>query len=157
MTLYEIESEILNCFDPETGEILDEALLDALNLERTVKIENILCLIKNLNAEANAIRDEEKNLERRRKSAENKAERLKNYVAMALNGENFKTPRVSATWRKSKAVVVDDVCNLMTGDFDSFLKYKEPEPDKTKIKQALESGFKIPGCRIEERNNMNIK
>ena len=157
MKLYEIEDAILNCLDPETGEIIDEALFDELNMKREEKIENILLAVKNLTAEAKAIKDEEQSLAKRRKISENKAESLKNFVAGILNGANFKTPRVAATWRKSEAVVVSSVSDLMKNNLDDYLKYKEPEPDKTKIKAALKSGVKIPGCYIEERNNLNIK
>ena len=157
MKLYEIEDAILNCLDPETGEIIDEALFDELNLKREEKIENILLAVKNLTAESKAIREEELNLAKRRKVAENKAESLKNFVAGILDGMNFKTPRVAATWRKSEAVVVGSVSDLMKNNLDDYLKYKEPEADKTKIKAALKSGVKIPGCYIEERNNLNIK
>ena len=147
----------MNCLDPETGEIIDEALFDELNLKREEKIENILLAVKNLTAEAKAIKEEELNLAKRRKVAENKAESLKNFVAGILDGMNFKTPRVAATWRKSEAVVVGSVSDLMKNNLDDYLKYKEPEADKTKIKAALKSGVNIPGCYIEERNNLNIK
>lgn len=157
MKLYEIEDAILNCLDPETGEIIDEALFDELNMKREEKIENILLAVKNLTAEAKAIKEEELNLAKRRKVAENKAESLKNFVAGILDGATFRTPRVAATWRKSEAVVVGSVSDLMKNNLDDYLKYKEPEADKTKIKAALKSGVKIPGCYIEERNNLNIK
>ena len=124
MKLYEIEDAILNCLDPETGEIIDEALFDELNLKREEKIENILLAVKNLTAEAKAIREEELNLAKRRKVAENKAESLKNFVAGILDGMNFKTPRVAATWRKSEAVVVGSVSDLMKNNLDDYLKYK---------------------------------
>ncbi len=157
MKLYEIEDAILNCLDPETGEIIDEAMFDELSLKRDEKIENILLAVKNLTAEAKAIREEELNLAKRRKITENKAESLKNFVSGVLNGMNFKTARVAATWRKSEGVVVGNISDLMTDGFDGYLKYKEPEADKTKIKAALKSGVNIPGCYIEERNNLNIK
>ena len=157
MKLYEIEDAILNCLDPETGEIIDEALFDELNLKYEQKIENILLAVKNLTAEAKAIREEEQNLAKRRRVTENKAESLKNFVSGILNGTNFKTPRVTATWRKSEGVVVGSVSDLMKNNLDDYLKFKEPEADKTKIKAALKSGVNIPGCYIEERNNLNIK
>lgn len=157
MKLYEIEDAILNCLDPETGEIIDEALFDELNLKREEKIENILLAVKNLTAEAKAIREEELTLAKRRKVSENKAESLKNFVAGILDGATFKTPRVAATWRKSEGVVIDNISDLINGDYDEFLTYKEPEPNKTKIKQALKFGELIPGCRLEERHNLTIK
>lgn len=156
MKLYEIEDAIFNCVDPETGEIIDEAQFDALQMERERKIEGILLWIKNLNAEAKAIREEEKTLAERRKVAENKAERLKNYIQNALNGEKFSTARVAVSYRKSEAVVVDDLESMMCAS-DDYLTYKDPEPNKTKIKEAFKQGVNVPGCHLEERHNMTIK
>ena len=48
MKLYEINEAIENCVDTETGEILDEAALDALKIEREEKIRNIAAWIVNL-------------------------------------------------------------------------------------------------------------
>ena len=46
MTLYEIDNAILECIDLETGEIIDTDKLDALQLERETKIENVALWIK---------------------------------------------------------------------------------------------------------------
>lgn len=155
-SIYDIEREIENCVDPETGEIIDEKRLDALQMAREKKIENILLWIKNLKSEAGAIREEEKKLADRRQSDEKKAESLTQYVQNVLNGEKFKTPRVTVTYRKSEAVVVDDL-GLMRKVCDDYLKYKDPEPDKAKIKAALKDGITVPGCHLEERQNITIK
>ena len=156
MNLYDIEYEITNCVDPETGEIIDEKRLDALQMAREKKIENILLWIKNLKSEAGAIREEEKKLADRRQSDEKKAESLTQYVQNVLNGEKFKTPRVAVSYRKSEAVIVDDL-QLMQDTCDEYLKYKEPEPDKAKIKAAFKDGITVPGCHLEERQNITIK
>lgn len=156
MNLYDIEYEIMNCVDPETGEIIDEQRLDALQMAREKKIENILLWIKNLKSEADAIKTEEKSLADRRKADEKKAESLTQYVQNVLNGEKFKTPRVAVSYRRSESVVVDDV-KLMMEVCDDYLKYKDPEPDKAKIKAALKDGVVVPGCHLEERQNMTIK
>ena len=156
MNLYDIEYEITNCVDSETGEIIDEKRLDALQMERREKIENILLWIKNLKSEAGAIREEEKKLADRRQSDEKKAESLTQYVQNVLNGEKFKTSRVVVSYRKSEAVIVDDL-QLMQETCDEYLKYKDPEPDKAKIKAALKDGITVPGCHLEERQNITIK
>ena len=156
MNLYDIEYEITNCVDSETGEIIDEKRLDALQMERREKIENILLWIKNLKSEAGAIREEEKKLADRRQSDEKKAESLTQYVQNVLNGEKFKTSRVVVSYRKSEAVIVDDL-QLMRETCDEYLKYKDPEPDKAKIKAALKDGITVPGCHLEERQNITIK
>ena len=155
-SIYDIDREIENCVDPETGEIIDEQRLDALQMAREKKIENILLWIKNLKSEAGAIREEEKKLADRRQSDEKKAESLTQYVQSVLNGEKFKTPRVAVTYRKSEAVIVDDL-QLMQEMCDEYLKYKDPEPDKAKIKAALKDGITVPGCHLEERQNITIK
>ena len=156
MNLYDIEYEITNCVDPATGEIIDEKRLDALQMAREKKIENILLWIKNLKSEAGAIREEEKKLADRRQSDEKKAESLTQYVQNVLNGEKFKTSRVVVSYRKSEAVIVDDL-QLMQETCDEYLKYKDPEPDKAKIKAALKDGITVPGCHLEERQNITIK
>ena len=156
MNLYDIEYEITNCVDSETGEIIDEKRLDALQMARQKKIENILLWIKNLKSEAGAIREEEKKLADRRQSDEKKAESLTQYVQNVLNGEKFKTSRVVVSYRKSEAVIVDDL-QLMQETCDEYLKYKDPEPDKAKIKAALKDGITVPGCHLEERQNITIK
>ena len=58
MKLYEIDNAILDCIDLETGEVIDTERLDALNMERDAKVENVACWIKDLMAEANAIKVE---------------------------------------------------------------------------------------------------
>lgn len=156
MNLYEIDSAILGCIDMETGEITNTEWLDHLQMERTRKIENILLWVKNLKSEAEAIKAEETALAERRKADERKAESLTAYVKGVLNGEKFQTARVAVTYRKSEAVIVDDMGEL-SRNADDYLTYKDPEPNKAKIKKALKDGLTVPGCRLEERQNMTIK
>lgn len=156
MNLYDIECEIMNCVDPETGEIIDEKRLDALQMEREKKIENILLWIKNLKSEADAIKAEEKALADRRKADERKADSLAEYVKNVLDGRKFNTARVAVSYRKSEVVVVDDM-KLMLEVSDDYLTYKDAEPNKAKIKAALKNGLSVPGCHLEERQNMTIK
>ena len=89
MNIYEIDSAILALIDPETGEVLDNEAFDALQMERDEKIENIACWLKNTDAEAKAIRNEELELAKRRKALENRVDRLKAYLGYALNGNKL--------------------------------------------------------------------
>ena len=72
--LYEIDNEILSCVDLETGEVIDTEKLDALQMEREKKVEAVACWVKDLKAEAEAIKAEKQILADRQKAAENKAE-----------------------------------------------------------------------------------
>lgn len=153
MTLYEIDQAIMNCLDNETGEIIDAELLDSLQMERTEKIENVACWIKELKAEAEALKAEKLAFAERQKVAENKAESLKNWLAYVLNGEKFKTTRASITFRATDKVEITDIMQLD----ESFLRYKEPEADKTAIKEAIKAGQEVAGATLVSNTSVIIK
>lgn len=153
MNIYEIDAAITACVDQETGEILDEQALDALVMERNKKIENVAYWIKDLKAESNAIREEEKALADRRHSAENKVESLKKWLAYALNGEKFKTAKVSVSYRKSKSVQVTDEKAI---DEKFFI----PQPaklNKKMVSEYLKDGMDVPGCELSEKTNLQVR
>ena len=70
--LYEINQDILDCVDLETGEILDTEKLDALQIEREAKLEGVALWVKDLKAEAAAVKEEADKLNARKKSLDNK-------------------------------------------------------------------------------------
>lgn len=162
MTLYEIDEEIqelLSEVDPETGELItDYAALDALLMEREAKIENIVLFIKNLSSDVRELKAEEAALAERRKKAEKKAERLREYVSHALGGEKFQTPRCCVSFRKSTALELGEGFTEWAKEHaNTLLRYKEPEPDKTAIKAALAGGAEIPDAKLVQNTTMTIK
>ena len=162
MTLYEIDAgiqELLSEVDPETGELItDYAALDALLMEREAKIENIVLFIKNLSSDVRELKAEEAALAERRKKAEKKAERLREYVSHALGGERFQTPRCCVSFRKSTALELGEGFTEWAKEHaDTLLRYKEPEPDKAAIKAALAGGAEIPEAKLVQNTTMTIK
>ena len=159
MTIYEINEEILNCIDPETGEIIDIDKLNELQLEKDAKIENVACWIKELKAEAEAIKAEKLVLAERQKVAENKAESLKKWLAYALDGQKFKTSKCSISYRKSEAVeVTEEGLEALMKEHHELLTYKAPEPNKTAIKNAIKKdGLSVQGVRLECNTSVIIK
>lgn len=153
MKLYEIDEAILNCIDLETGEVIDTEQLDKLTMEREAKLENVACWIKELKAEAEALKAEKMAFAKRQQVAENKMESLKKYLAYALNGQAFKTTRASVTFRKSQSVEIADIYKLD----ESYLRYKEPEADKTAIKEAIKAGQTVAGATLVENTSVIIK
>ena len=153
MNLYEIDSAIMDCVDMETGEIIDMEALEDLQMERDQKIEGIGCWIKNLLADAKALKEEKDNLAARQKAAENKATSLKTFLSSYLNGEKFKTAKVSISYRKSDSVNIAEGAVIP----EEYLKYSEPTPDKIGLKAALKSGEKIQGISLVTSNNIQIK
>lgn len=153
MNLFEIENEIMNCWDQETGEILDSDRLDQLEMERDTKIENIALYIKNLTADAEALKAEKQSFAERQKAAKNKAESLKKYLANYLAGQKFSTPKVAISFRKTSSVNVTDISQLP----EEFLKFADPTPDKTAIKNAIKAGTTVTGAEIVEGQSISIK
>ncbi len=151
--LYEINEQILNCVDAETGEIVDTDKLQELQLAFDEKVEGIACWIKNLLSDATAIKVEKDALAEREKACKNKAESLKNYLSSALSGTKFKSPKVSISYRKSESVEVEDIMKVP----DNYLKYADPTVDKTKVKAAIKDGINIPGVSLVEKQNIQVK
>ena len=155
MTIYEIEAAILETVDQETGEVIDIDRLNALEMERDKKISNVACWIKDLKAEAEAIKAEEQSLNHRRKVCENKMESLKTYLATFLNGEKFKDSRCAISYRRSEKVTFAD--DFVVDSLPDEMKKITIEPRKTEIKEFLKAGGEIEGVRIEENTSMTIK
>lgn len=153
-SLYEIDQEILDCIDTQTGEILDIDRLNKLQIQRDKKVEGVACWIKNLTADAAAYKAEKEAFEKREKAASKKAEQLKEWLAAALEGQKFSSTRCAVSFRKSETVVVDDVRHIPA----TLLRVKtEIEPDKTAIKTMLRAGQEIEGCRLVEKINTQVK
>lgn len=160
--LYEIDQDILNCVDDETGEIIDIEKLNALLMEKEKKLENVTLFIKDMKAEAAAVDEEAKKLTARKKTLENKIESLKNWLTFALDGEKLRTPRCYVYQTHSTKVSVADEAELIdyfkkTEEPDKFLRFKDPELKLNEIKNALKSGEIIPGAVLEETESIVIK
>lgn len=162
MNLFAIEEAITNCVklensdnyvDVSTGELIDTAALDALKMERDTKIRNIACWIKNLEADVKALDEQEKIFKARKTAAKNKMESLKTYLASFLNGAKWKNAEVSISWRKSEVVEVTDTKQLSS----YYLRYKEPEVNKTLLKNDLKAGIVLNGAELVEKNNMSVR
>lgn len=153
MNLYQIDTEIVKLIDYETGEILDWDKLDELQATKEQKIENIALYIKNLNAEAAALKAEKDAFAERQKAAEKRAEGLKQYLTNALKGEKFKTTKVNISYRKSETLEIANGVEIP----EDFLKYTEPEINKTDLKKAIKDGLLLEGVSIVERKNIQIK
>ena len=142
--------------DDETGEILNASALEQLQMDRDAKLKNCVFYYKNLIAEAEALKAEKLKLARRQAIAEKKAERMKQYLDFCLDGEEFKPSddvRVRISYRKSEVVECDDWTKVS----DNYLRHRDPEPDRAKIKKAIKAGIEVKGCRLVEKQNIQIK
>jgi len=158
MNIYEIDQAIEGLVDTETGEIMDFDVFAELQMAREQKIENMALWVKNLLADADAIKAEKNALAERETSARNKANSLKDYLGYILGGEKYATPKVAITWRKSSSVEVgEEFMPWAIEHAPDFLRVRDPEPDKTAIKEALKMGTAIPGATVIEKQSIQIK
>lgn len=153
-SLYEIDAEILSCIDLETGEIIDPERLEALQMERGRKIENVALWVKNLKADLSAYKAEKDAFAERERQAKAKIESLSKWLTNALDGQKFSTSKVAVSFRKSEAVEILDESKIPK----KFIRKKiETAPDKTAIKEAIKNGLKVRGAELVENQNISIK
>ena len=161
--LYEIDQAILDCVDIETGEILDSAKLDALQMERTAKLEGVALWVKDMRAEAEAVKAEADKLNARRKALEGRIESVKAWLLEALGGDRIKTARCNVYKMKIKKAVIDDEQSLvdmfLTSDAmkEKYLRIREPEIDKTALKDSLKNGIQFEFAHLEESESIVIR
>ena len=161
--LYEIDEEILSCVDQETGEILDTEKLDALQMEREEKLEGVALWVKDLKAEADAVKAEADKLTARKKALDNKIESIKTWLMMALGGEKLKTPRCNVyQTNNTKLNIIDEqsVVNWIqthSREPEQYLKFTLPEIRKDAVKAAIKDGAEIPGACLEQTESVVIK
>lgn len=165
MRLYELDDALRTVidgglvFDEETGEVLfDSNNLDELQRDLADKLEACALVVKDYEAEAEAIKAEEKRLSDRRKRAERRAESLKGYILEHIDsvGGSLSTAKAEVKARKSSYVDIDDgYIPFLPAEFLAVEVSQKPK--KAEIRKALQSGVEIPGCELSERRTISIK
>lgn len=157
MTLYEMTNDMLE-LQAMLEEDDSEAIQDTLEMvaqDFADKAERYGIIVKQMEAEAEALRKEEQTLAARRRAKEKGAQRMRDAVlrAMELTGQRkVETPRVVYSLRAAQNVVIDHFDQIPA----DMLRFKEPEADKTKIRAFL----KLSPCEwahIETRNSLIVK
>ena len=153
-SLYEIDKSILECIDQETGELIDFERFESLQMERNQKIENVALWVKNLLSDALAYKAEKEAFAEREKAATKKAEQLKEWLAKVLDGQKFSTGKCAVSFRKSTKLEVLDEFSIPD---DLMVKTVTVKPDANAIKTLMKDGMEVPGCRLVENLNTQIK
>lgn len=126
---------------------------------------NIAAVIKNLAAEADNLREQEKIFAARRRAKEKSVERLKSYLLQEM--QNLGTPKIETTQAKislrnnpESARIADEDAFIewaLENDRDSLLIYKKPDISKTAVKIALKAGEELPGAALGRTVSVIIK
>jgi hypothetical protein len=154
MKLFEINEELENLIDPETGEILDSEAFDNLQMARTEKLQNIALLYKNMTSDAKQLKELEKEYSERRKRCEKTAEWCKETLARELAGNKFEDEkkRFKISWRKSEKVEITNEDVIPAEFIKQTISF-----DKLAMKDAMKNGNVIEGVQLVETQSIQIK
>ena len=146
-------------FDATAFQITLEMLEDDID----GKLEALAIVYKDLMSDASAIDDEMKALKQRSDAKKRRAEWVKDYLILnmtKLGKSKFETSKAVISLPKPKPSVEVDAEHFIkwaSENRDDLLRYKAPDPDKTKIKEALLNGDEIVGAGLVYKHTINIK
>ena len=170
MTLYELTEEmqrLLMWLEEDDAEE-DQALLDTLDMIQQdfeakadgygMVIRNMEADIAEIKAQEEILKEEVKRLAGRRNGIEKGVDRLKETLRKALEvtgRKNLKTDKFTFGTRKSSSVVItaENVFDLP----DECLRYKDPEPDKTAVKEYLAEHPDCEWAHIETKVALSLR
>lgn len=155
MKLYEITDAYLSLDEAEKTEDVIK-VLDGIKEEFNMKAENTVKVIRNFEADIQALRDEEKRLADKRKSLEKKKEDLKEYLY--FNMERMKVRKVNAgifdinIQKNPQSIKILDETTIP-------LKYKilTYNLDKKQLKEDIKNGAEIKGAELVQTEGIRIR
>lgn len=133
--------------------------LESLGGELEQKAQNVALFIRGIEADADAMRQWAKDATDRAKAMEQRAERMRDYLAGCMQSckiEKISGPGVELGFRKSSAVVIDGQ-DLIPAEYMRTKPAPPPEPDKKAIADAIKAGHDVPGAHVEQRKTLQIK
>lgn len=161
-SLYDIDQRYLAALDAATDpdSDLDPELfadtLAGLEGEAEDKIHNVIRYARNLEADADAIKQAMVSMKIRLDAKRRRAEHLREYAMdgmQVIGKRKLEWPDFVASVAPSPdSVVVDDE----TAVPDDYCRYTRAL-DKTVIKQALKDGHTVPGCHLEAGTHLRIR
>ncbi|RWR06715.1 siphovirus Gp157 family protein [Siminovitchia fortis] len=141
----------------EDGQEGLEDTLESLNDAIEDKAVGYAKVMKNLEAQANAIKDEEKRLAERRKSLENNIKRLKDSLEAAMissDMKRIKTELFSFNIQKNPpSVFVRSEKSIP----EEYFIPQEPKLDKKALLADLKEGKEVPGVEIRQSEGLRIR
>ena len=157
MNLYELSlafQEVQNMdLDPEVM----KDTLDSIGGTFENKAENMAKLIRNLESDRLAYKEEEDRLKTKRQAVENKLEWLKTYLkdCMKLIGKTkFKSGMFNFSIQKNPVSVNINNKKILPED---YLIPQPPKVNNTLLKKALKDGIEVPGAELKQTEGLRIR
>jgi len=163
LKLYEVTDIYLRALkgleDSDLPENVVLNTLDALEGALEVKATNVAAYFQNLEAEANAIKNAETRMAKRRKAIESRVEWLRHYLKTNMDRcgiTEIKSPEFVLKIVKNPPMMVIDHQDAIPEQFMRIIP-ETREPDKNALKEALKTGEVIPGAHLETQTRLSIK
>jgi hypothetical protein len=143
--------------DLETGELLfDESSLNELENSKAEKLLSIGKMIKEKEAFAKSIKDQEKVMAERRKYLENEITRLKDWALSNMTDkEKFEDSQIKVSYSKGSESV--EVLDLEKLDPKYVVEKYTHTADKKALKEALKGGEFIEGVTLVRKPSLRLK
>lgn len=164
--LYKVDARMANIFvteegnevDKTTGEVLDTGTLDGLKMAKEQKMDNILCLIKNLKASADACEAESKKLLERAAQKRKRIEWLEVYLSQhMIVGETFESVHGVIRYSlKPPKVDIEDEDEIPSKWKVTKTKVTESW-NKKGMREAMMAGVEIPGASLTRDWKMDVR
>ena len=163
-SIYELNGDYLRLLamleDPELDQQTLADTMEGIEGEYEEKAENYGKVIKNEEGDINALKAEKERITRLIQTKENNIKRMKEALlySMEITGKTkIKTALFSFTICKNAPSVVIDAADIRDIPED-YLKFKEPEVDKTAIKNAINAGVDFEGlAHLEVSQSLRIR
>lgn len=163
MKLYEISNEYVEAFDKLSqienidNETIENSLLP-ISQNFLNKSINIAAYIKNIESETKMMQEYIKKMTERKKQNQNKIKNIKNYLRFNMEKTNInkiKSPEFYITLGEETSSV--EIINENELSIEFCRKVEKWEPDKIKIKNAIENGQFVHGAVINKKRKLIIK
>lgn len=161
--LYELNqnyNNLLDVLETADNDSLKEMIDIALNsVEEDIKtkVDNTVRVLKNFDADIEALKNEEKALAAKRKAIENQKARLQTYLfdfTRATEGKKLKGSIFELSVKKNPpSVVIDDNKHIPVEFITEEVVIKV---DKAGLKKYLKDNI-VEGCKLEQGESLKIK
>lgn len=162
--IYELTADMMKILsmmdDPELDQQTLKDTMEGIEGAYEDKFDGYAAVIRQMTGYINELEEEKKRIDARKEAFENNVKKMKKIMleSMNLTGKTkFKTAKNSFWTQKNKASVVIDAKSVWDIPED-FRRYKDPEPDKTKIGEAIAAGHDFTGiAHMEQTESVRIR
>lgn len=161
MKLYELAEEFSDISamlyaDEEIDQQTIDDTLEAAQIDFDTKVENIVKLIRNMEADANGYKAESERLAKRKGTVDGKIQSLKEYIKGCYERAGITRAGTAIAGARLQnnppSVEIADERVLP----DEYLIKQEPKVDKKALIAALKEGAEIPGACLRQTKSIRL-